>query len=357
MIPEDDLEDIFARTAPLWDDIRGQRIFLTGGTGLFGKWLIASFLQINDRLNLGASLCVLSRNPPNTLQPALTWMQGDVRDFTFPKGRFSHIIHAATTSADETWRGELPLSKIDTVVGGTRRVLEFAAQCGATRFLLTSSGNAYGSMLSGHHAFREDDLCGPNLAHPEASTLGESKRMAELLTRIFAQTHGFEAKICRCFTFIGPHLPLDIHYAMGNFIRDALSGGPVVVRGDGLPIRSWMYLSDLTVWLWTLLFRGVPNRLYNVGSDEVISVGEAAHRVAAITGTTVQFQNAPEIRATASPNVYIPDTHRIRNELGVESTVDLDAAIRKTLVFYEHENSGVPNRMKPANPSDFLIAI
>lgn len=335
MIPEDDLEDILARTSPLWEDIRGQRMFLTGGTGFFGKWLIASFLRINERLDLGANLCVLSRNPPCLMHPALTWIRGDVRDVTFPNGGFSHIIHAATTSAAETWHGEPPLSKIDTVVWGTRRILEFAATCGTRKFLLTSSGNAYGPMLPGHRTFHEDDLCGPDLTMPTTSALGEAKRMAELMTRIYAANHSFEAKICRCFTFHGPYLPLDIHYAMGNFIRDTLRGGPIVVQGNGTAIRSWMYMSDLTVWLWVLLFRGAPNRLYNVGSDEAVSVREAAYRVADITGTTVQFQNAPETRATASSNVYMPDVQRIKNELGVELTVGLDAAIRKTVTFYQ----------------------
>ncbi|MDP2752671.1 MAG: NAD(P)-dependent oxidoreductase [Rhodocyclaceae bacterium] len=337
MIPAEDCEDILARTAPLWEELRGKRLFITGGTGFFGQWLLGSFLHINDRLNLDAQVWILSRreHPTTHTHPALTFVHGDVRNFTFPEASFSHIIHAATTSAAETFHGEPPLSKIDTVVEGTRRVLDFAAHCRATKFLLTSSGNAYGQMPAHAQTFHEDDQCSPDLTTPIASALGESKRIAELLTRIYANTHGFEAKIGRCFTFIGPHLPLDIHYAIGNFIRDALDGRPIVVEGDGTPLRSWMYMTDLTVWLWTLLFRGVPNRLYNVGSDEAVSVGDAAQRVASLTNTSVIFKNVIETRLTASPNIYVPDTRRITRELCVTRTVDLNEAIHKTVKFYK----------------------
>lgn len=331
MISEADLADIARRTAPLWEEMRGQRLFLTGGTGFFGQWLIASFLRINDGLKLGAELWVLSRRPQRSPHPALNYIQGDVRDFDFPAGRFSHVIHAATTSAEETFRGEPPLAKIDTVVRGTRRVLDFAASCGVRKFLLTSSGNAYGPMPAGQSAFRETDLCAPDLERPVAAALGEAKRMAELLTRIEAGRHGFEAKICRCFSFIGAHLPLDIHYAMGNFIGDAVRGRPIVVQGDGSALRSWMYMSDLSVWLWTLLFKGTPDRLYNVGSDEAVTVGEAARRVAACVGTEVVFLNKPEMRPTAGPNIYVPELRRIRDDLGLECTVRLTEAIARTI--------------------------
>jgi nucleoside-diphosphate-sugar epimerase len=339
-IPAADLEDVLTRTERLWDEVRGQRLFVTGGTGFFGKWLIGSFLHINRRLDLKAQVSVLTRQSgPMEEIEGLTWVHGDVRDFVFPTGIFSHIVHTAATSATATFGGEPPLAKVDNVVGGTRRVLEFAAGCGARKFLLTSSGSAYGPMPPGGQAFNEDDLVAPDLADPIGSALGESKRMAELLVRAYATSCSFDAKIARCFSFIGPHLPLDLHYAIGNFIRDAIAGGPVVVTGDGSPIRSWMYMTDLTVWLWTLLFLGKPNRLYNVGSDEAVSVAEAAHRVASLAGTTVKLLKSTQTNSTASPGIYVPDIGRITDELGVERTVGLDDGIRRTVAFYRHAHS------------------
>jgi nucleoside-diphosphate-sugar epimerase len=340
-IPAADLEDILARTEGLWEEVRGQRLFVTGGTGFFGKWLIGSLLHINRRLDLKAQVWVLTRQSgPMEEIEGLTWVHGDGRDFVFPTGSFSHIVHAAATSAVATFSGEPPLAKVDNVVGGTRRVLEFAAACGARKFLLTSSGSAYGPMPAGRQAFNEDDLGAPDLADPIGSALGESKRMAELLVRAYANSCGFDAKIARCFSFIGPYLPLDLHYAIGNFIRDALAGGPVVVTGDGSPIRSWLYMTDLIVWLWTLLFRGTSNRMYNVGSDEAVPIAEAARRVASLTGTKVRFLGTRAAAPTASTSIYVPEVRRIDTELGLRRMIPLDEAIDRTVSFYRGVRSG-----------------
>ena len=323
------------------------RIFITGGTGFFGKWLLESFAWINGRLNLDAQAVVLSRNEqrlqseaPHLLNmPEISFLRGDIQDFAFPEGSFSHIIHAATTAAEATFNNEPPLAKIDTIAGGTRHVLDFAAECGARKFLLTSSGGAYGPAPEHALEFNEDYQGAPNITNPVSAALGESKRMAELLTRIYANNHGFEAKICRCFTFVGPYLQLDIHYAVGNFIRDAVWGRPIAVRGDGAPLRSFMYATDLMVWLWTLLFKGVPNRLYNVGSEHAVSIADLAHLIASIAGTEVVIENQLRRLDTSGPDRYIPSTHRIRNELGLSETIGLETAIKRSIDFFRSHYS------------------
>ena len=147
----EDLEHILAHTQGLWEPLRGQKIFLTGGTGFFGCWLLESFVWANDKLGLDASALVLTRNlsafqkkaPHLASHPAIQFHDGDVRSFEFPKGTFSHVIHAATEATARLY-SEQPLLMFDIIVEGTRRTLEFARQCGARKFLLTSSGAVYG---------------------------------------------------------------------------------------------------------------------------------------------------------------------------------------------------------------------
>ena len=285
LFPED-LQHVLAHTGADWEELRGQRLLVTGGTGFFGKWLIESFLWANEKLGLGARMLVLSRDPAAFLrkmphlvgQPGLEFHAGDVATFEFSGGQFSHVIHAAT-AASALLNAEAPLTMVDTIVAGTRRTLDFARRCGARKFLLTSSGAVYGQQPAGIDHVGEEYLGGPDPLVP-ASAYGEGKRLAEHLCCLYARCYGMEVKISRGFAFVGPYLPLDAHFAVGNFIRDALAEGPVMVGGDGSPLRSYLYAADLAVWLWKILFHGISCRAYNTGSDREISIAELARTVA-----------------------------------------------------------------------------
>ena len=154
-------------------------------------------------------------------------------------------------------------------------------------------------------------------SHRPRSAYGEGKRLAELLCAIYAKQYGFDANIARCFAFVGPYLPLDAHFAVGNFIRDALAGGPIRIDGDGTPLRSYLYAADLAIWLWTILSRGRSGRAYNVGSEEAISIHELAN---AVTGELrdVPVEIARKSVHGVSLECYIPASIRASSELGLE---------------------------------------
>jgi nucleoside-diphosphate-sugar epimerase len=335
-----DRQHVLERTAGLWEPLRDRRIFITGGTGFFGKWLLQSFLWANEEFKLRSQLVVLSRNwpafcsqmPHLAADPAISSCAGDVRDFAFPPGRFSHVIHAATDSSAKL-NEENPLLMLDTIIQGTRHTLDFARHCGAEKFLLTSSGAVYGEQPPDLTNVGEDYLGAPDTMAPR-SAYGQGKRIAEHLCVLYGQQYQFEAKIARSFAFVGPHLPLDIHFAIGNFIRDGLRGGPIVVQGDGTPCRSYLYAADLAIWLWAILLCGAAGRPYNVGSEEAISIAELAHVVAD------GFRPRPEVRIVGSPTPgepakrYVPSTRRAQSELNLRETVDLRQAIERSIEYY-----------------------
>jgi dTDP-glucose 4,6-dehydratase len=334
-----DLDHILAQTRGLWEPLRGQRIFLTGGTGFFGCWLLESFAHANDALDLKASAVVLTRNaegfrakaPQLAANPAIQFHIGDVRSFEFPAGRFFSVIHAAT-EASARLNEEEPLLMFDTIVAGTRRALEFARACSASRFLLASSGAVYGAQPPELTHVLEDFAGGPLPTDPR-SAYGEGKRAAEMLCALYARRHGLCPLIARGWAFVGPYLPLNTHFAIGNFIRDGLKGGPIIVNGDGTPIRSYLYASDLAIWLWTIIFRGQPCRPYNVGSENDLPISDVARTVAA------GFQPAPEVRMLRAASggqprqAYVPSTERARRELGLCETVSLPQAVSRTVAW------------------------
>lgn len=332
-----DLDYILAQTADLWSAMHRQRIFITGGTGFFGCWLLESFAWANRLLNLEAEAVVLTRNPEAFGQkvphlasdPAIRLCAGDVREFSFPAGPFGFVIHAATP-ASARLIAEAPLEMFETIVQGTRQVLEFARTQPLQAMLLTSSGAVYGKQPPEVLHIPETYGGGPDPLNP-ASAYAEGKRAAEQLGMLYAHTYGVPLKIARCFAFVGPYLPLEEHFAIGNFIRDGLRGGPIVVKGDGTPYRSYLYAADLAIWLWTILFKGQMNTAYNVGSAEAVSIREVAEQVANafIPSLSVSIQGIP---LPGKPvERYVPDVSKIREHCGLEARIDLAEAIRRTI--------------------------
>ena len=342
-LPAEDLDHVLDHTRDAWETLRGERIFITGGTGFFGQWLVESFLWANERLNLDAHAVVLSRRPEAALQrspqlalhSALSYCAGDVRDFAFPAGTFSHVIHAAT-EASAKLNEQSPNVMLDTIVAGTRRVLEFADKCGAKRLLLPSSGAVYGRQPPALSHVSEDYTGSPDPMSP-ASAYGEGKRMAELLCAIHCRENKFDACIARCFAFVGPYLPLDVHFAIGNFLRDALHGGPIQVQGDGRPYRSYLYAADLAAWLWTILFKGISCRPYNVGSDQAISIVEAANAAADLVANKAEVHVAKQADSSTPAPRYVPSIDRAKQELGLDVWIPFSDAMRRTFAWHQRE--------------------
>ena len=344
-----DIARLLARTQTLWEPLRGASLFISGGTGFFGIWLLEAILAANRERALGCSVSVLSRDPSRfaakaphlVADPALSFIEGDVRDFRFPDGPITHVIHAAT-EASASLTADDPQVMFDVCVEGTRRMLALAEEKRSQRFLFTSSGAVYGRQPPELTHVPEDFCGGPDPLNVR-NAYAEGKRAAEMLCAIAARSlasggPGLHVSIARCFAFVGPHLPLDAHFAIGNFIRDCVAGGPIRIGGDGTPFRSYLYAADLAEWLSTILLRGEAGRAYNVGSEEAVSIRQLADRVADVAAAIWPDRGRPEIVIAKQPQPgqpaerYIPSCGRARSELGLKPATSLDEAIHRTLI-------------------------
>jgi len=332
-----DLDLVLGLTRNLWEEVRGQRIFITGGTGFFGAWLVESFCHINRQLEIGAQVTVLTRDParfrvkcPHLAgDPAVALLEGDVRTFQFPRSEFRYVLHAATEAVVQPTREEMLATSID----GTRHALEFAKQCGATRLLLTSSGAVYGRQPLEMTHVPETYAPAPE-AVDAVNAYSEGKRKAELLCAEMTSGTQVEATIARCWAFCGPHLALDVHFAVGNFIRDVLAGEPIMIGGDGTPRRSYLYAADLAVWIWTMLFRAPALVPINVGSGNDLSIRELAETVARALAPQTEIRIAKQPIPGAPISRYVPSVDRARELLGLRETVSLEEQIRRTAEWY-----------------------
>jgi dTDP-glucose 4,6-dehydratase len=344
-IPQTDLDEILSVDPWLWEKLRGARLFLTGGSGFFGGWLLESLLQANERLKLNLTVVALSRDTTVFAQKvlhltenkALHFLKGDVRDFTFPNGKFTHILHLAATSNAEIQAAD-PLGLFSIIVDGTKRVLEFARQTGVKRFLYVSSGAVYGQQPPQMTKIPEDYQGAPDPLIPQ-SVYGTAKRAAEQLCSLYNSVGLLEIAIARAFAFIGPGMSLDGHFAAGNFIRDGISGGPIKVNGDGTPLRSYLYAADLAWWLWKILLNGTPGRAYNVGSDEIVTIRKLAETVAGCFSPcrSVVIRDRPDNDKNIEQ--YVPDISLAVRELGLSVRLPIEEALHRTITGHSSINA------------------
>lgn len=317
-----------AALAPLWPQLDGARLFVTGGTGFIGRWMLEALV----RAPIAAEVTLLSRDPAAFAERAphlagrCRMVAGDVTALPSLADDYTHIVHGATDASAALNESD-PLRMFDTIVSGTRAVLDLARHCEA-RMLMMSSGAVYGCQPWEVTHVTEDDRGGPDPRDPR-SAYGEGKRAAEMLCAMYGKQLGVEVVTARIFALLGPLLSLDIHFAAGNFIRDAIAGRTIHVEGTGQAVRSYLYAADLAVWLWALLVEGKPGASYNVGSEEGISIAKLAKRTAALLGAAgVEIHGRPD--PGWNPGRYVPSTQRIRDDLGLAATVPLDEAIRRT---------------------------
>ena len=300
-----------------------KRIFITGGTGFFGKSML-DYRRRNPAWEWSnAEWTILSRDPSAfaarfpelSSLPGVSFTTGDVRDFSFPKKRFDAIMHAAgETSADP-----LDDATREDIEAGASHVASFARASGCAKVLFTSSGAVYGPRTS---MAAEDDACAPSTQY------GKGKLAAE---RIFLES-GLDVNIARCFAFTGPYLERRGRYAMGNFIQDCLERREIRLKGDGTPLRSYMFADDLVEWLFEMLKRGERGETYNVGSSCAISIASLARMVESTLGGRRQSEERDDCPEAGSARggdheVYVPDTAKAETRLGLTCRVPLERAI------------------------------
>ena len=339
-LPIVDLDMVLSQTADFWSEFGGARMFVTGGTGFIGSWLLQVVQHANERLNSRIELLVLTRDAERARAQAprvfnrtdTLLLTGDVTRFSTSVGAFDLCIHAATDVGNPAKAGS-PLALFDSVLQGTRHMLDLSQAAGARRFLQLSSGAVYGVQPVALQRIPETYNGAPDPLQPTAA-YGNAKRAAEALVCAYGAAEPASAlrvSIARIFALIGPGLPLDGPFAAGNFVRDAIAGHAIRVAGDGRPVRSYLYIADLCIWLLRIAAAGSSGQSYNVGSEHEVSIADLARQLAAAAGTTVAVQNEAPLDSDTLPPRYVPDTSKARQQLGLAEYTPWSTALEKTM--------------------------
>ena len=334
-----DLGFICSNCLPELKSISNKSILITGGSGFFGKWFIESIAFANVNFSLNILLTVITRdksifllnNPKFISFNFLTIVEGNILEKQKIKGDFDYLLHMATTTAHETFSGELDESKVNTLEVGTENIIDFAVKNKITKILFTSSGVIYGQ--NNKLYLMEQDFDN-SLSVKENSGLAQGKILAETIITNRCRSHNINYKIARCFSFVGPYLPLDIHYAIGNFINDARKNRSIVLRSEGKSVRSYLYIADTIIWLLKLLVSDEEG-VFNVGSERQISIYDLAHKVRDLISPSsdVVIEHKDLTEGNFTRDTYIPSASKIKASLGVEEWTTLEDSILKTAKF------------------------
>lgn len=318
--------------------LKKSNIFISGGTGYIGKWILETLLFSNKILNLNLKVILLSRNPvefkknyPHIYNDkALKIIKGDIRNFKYPKNKIDYVIHAAT----DVVKSITPLENFDVITNGTKHILEFCKLKNIKDILILSSGAVYGTVPQKIKKISENYFGLPDLKDP-GSAYGLGKLISEWMGSIYSNNYFFSCKYARIFAQIGPYLALNKQYVIGNLISNLINKDDLIIKGNGKVKRSYMYGADLIIWLLAILIRGKNNQSYNVGSDQAISIIDLAKKIALTNNypiTRIKVLN--EKFSNFGNRDYIPNTSLANKELSLRLITPLDVSLSKTIQWF-----------------------
>jgi len=310
------------------------KLLIIGGTGFFGKSFIDAFNRnLLDPWNID-EIIIMARNIkdfknryPKLASSKISFFEGDIASAQYLPDA-DYIIHAAASSDARNYLAS-PMSERLNIIAGTLNYSDLAKKFHQkSKIVYVSSGAVYGPQPCDLEKIPE------NFLFLEADQLPENKRDYAYAKRDSEKViyglgnDGLNVSIARCFAFLGPWLPLDQHFAIGNFINDGIHGQKILVKADRIVYRSYMYADDLVEWLMTIVEKSSPScPIYNVGSDQPILINKLAQKLGAIFGQNVlmnDFENDYIDR-------YVPNVNKAFEELGLTCKYNLNEAIQKTL--------------------------
>lgn len=334
----DDCREALAERVDTLTPLSETCLLITGGTGFMGTWLAEGLAYLNDHHQFGTRILLLSGRA-NTfsakathlaIRKDVTLIERDVRSLLELPNEVNWIVHAAG-NPDNRLHVSDPLRVMQGIVQGTQATLEAATHLpNLKKFLNISSGLVYGPQPLTQERIPEDwagrvECAAVGAAYPEA------KRYAETLCAVYRNQHRLPIVNARPFAFIGPYQLLDRPWAVNNFIRDSLMGGPIRILGDGETVRSYMYPSEMALWLLSILLHGTVGASYNVGSPEGVTLRRLAEAIAGWFPSRIEIHSRTGPDSHLHRSRFVPDVTLAREALGLTIRVDLETAITRTL--------------------------
>ena len=334
--------DLLPRIHKCFTDINGARILLTGGTGFVGKWMLqtAKIAQANSQNKIELVIPTRRLSAQHVQDaiaigcPNVSWVEDDFLTNAPDLGHVDMIIHTATPASAQL-NAENPAEMLRINVEAMKSVLKYAGN--NQPLLFTSSGAVYGTQPQTVSRIPEGTVQ-PNPPARQLNAYARGKQIAEQLCREAGDIGQCSPIIARLFAFGGEYLPRDTHFAIGNFIQNALDRQPIAIQGDGRARRSYLYGADMATWLWgALAHDGAKNAApFHIGSEHSVSILELAQTVADVSAEVLNYVPEITVAKAIDPSEpvhqYVPANSHTRQTLQVAEWTSLEEMIKRTLL-------------------------
>jgi dTDP-glucose 4,6-dehydratase len=316
------------------EKLRNSEILITGGTGFVGTWLKEMIIYLNENFNFKTTIYLLSRNViaknNHTDYKYIHHIKSDVKNVKDLPNSLNYVLHAAGTP-DSREHVSNSIKTIDSFYRGTQNILDLASRLpNLIKIIHFSSNKIYGTNYSTIPIAETNSTI---VDYNNQDVYAESKRITETLCKAYMSELHLPILIVRPFAFIGPFQSLDKPWAVNNFIRDAILGGPIRILGNESTIKSYMYGSDLAYYILNILAQGKVGEVYNLGSSYPTTLIELAEKIKKIIKSEI------EIKVRSSKDHYnktsfdVPQTSKLELELNLKPSFTIDEALKRTILW------------------------
>jgi len=315
------------------------RVLITGGAGFIGSHLAEAYLGRGDEVWVLDDLSTggIQNVDPLRGRPGFHYVVDTVMNVPVLAeciDRCDVVIHLAA-AVGVRLIVESPVNTIETNIKGTENVLMLANKK-KKKVFIASTSEVYGK--STHVPFREDDdlVLGPT--HKGRWSYACSKAIDEFLAIAYWKEKHLPVIIARLFNTVGPRQTGRYGMVIPSFVRQALSGRPITVFGDGTQSRSFTYVTDVVSAIMRLVdSESAVGQVFNIGNGKEITILELAKRVKELAGSsseivTIPYDQAYEEGFEDMPR-RAPDISKIREAIGYEPTLGIRAILEKVIEY------------------------
>ena len=326
------------RLVPNINSLIGSQILVTGATGLIGSALIDFLMIANDEFNLNNSIYIGARNF-NKVQARFGNMLGrkDLSFFPYdaikpikPNINFDYIIHAASPANPSLYAAQ-PVETMLANFEGLANILKYAKEHHSKMVCYISSSEVYGKK-NDTTPYGETDYCFLDILNSRAC-YPSSKRAAETLLVSYLNEYNVPGVIVRPGHVFGPTLTAEDTRASSIFFTDVLNGKDIIMKSEGLKLRSYCYIVDAVSAIITIILNGHHGQAYNISNpNSIVTIKQFAMEISRQARREIKFELPSE---TEKKSYNLMDNSSLTSKklesLGWKPIFDITTAIEHTL--------------------------